>query len=91
MNYAYYDVIGSLGVAMIVISYFLLQIERIDSRSVGYSLLNGIGASLILFSLYFNFNWSAFLIEGFWLLISLMGLARYFVKRNESVDKNTNG
>jgi hypothetical protein len=91
MNYAYYDVIGSLGVAMIVGSYFLLQIERIDSRSVGYSLLNGIGAGLILFSLYFDFNWSAVSMEVFWVFISLIGLARFFVKRNESVNKNPSG
>lgn len=83
MNYAYYDVIGSLGVAMIVISYFLIQMERMSSSSIGYSILNGVGACMILFSLYFEFNFSAFLIESFWLLGSLLGLVRHFLRKNE--------
>ena len=88
MDYAFYDLIGTLGVAMIVVCYFLLQIGRIDSRSAGYSVLNGVGASLILFSLYFDFNWSAFLIEAFWLLISLVALALNLKRTTESVSEN---
>ena len=77
MDYAYYDVIGSLGVAMIVGSYFLIQVERISGNTLGYTLMNGTGAAMILFSLYFEFNLSAFLVEFFWLLISIIGLVRY--------------
>jgi len=42
-----------------------------------YSLLNALGASLIILSLLDNFNLSAFLMEAFWVLISLVGVVRY--------------
>ena len=70
------DVIGVLGTAIIVVTYFLLQVGRIDSRSLTYSVANGLGAAGILFSLFFDFNLSAFAIEAFWLVISLYGVYR---------------
>jgi hypothetical protein len=44
---------------------------------------NGLGASLILVSLTFEFNLSAFFIEVFWLVISTHGIVRYLL-RNKS-------
>lgn len=76
--FEYYDVAGTTGVILIVVSYFLLQIGRMRSNSLTYSVNNAVGAALILFSLYFEFNVSAFLIEFFWLLISIVGIVRYF-------------
>jgi len=40
--------------------------------------LNAVGASLIIISLIFNFNLSAFVMEAIWVVISLFGLYRYF-------------
>jgi hypothetical protein len=74
MNYQWYDFVGNIGVALILGSYLLLQIDKVDSKSAAYSLCNAIGAVLILVSLYFAFNLSSFVIEIFWLLISLYGL-----------------
>ena len=70
--------------------YLSLQTDRISSRSLIYSLLNALGAFLILISLYFQFNLSAFIIEFFWLMISLYGLYKYFkdIKRNDDSSKN---
>jgi hypothetical protein len=45
-------------------------------QSLSYSMANGFGAALVLVSLWFNFNLSAFVIEIFWLLISLLGIIR---------------
>ena len=73
---AWYDILGTLGVGVIVIAYVLLQIERIRSDQVMYSLLNAIGALLILISLYYSFNLPSFIVEFFWLLISTFGIAR---------------
>lgn len=84
MTFAYYDVLGTTGVILIVASYFLLQIGRMRSDSLTYSAANAVGAALILFSLLFEFNVSAFLIELFWLLISLIGLVRYFSRRRSA-------
>lgn len=62
---------------MILVSYFLLQLQRISSRALGYSVLNGVGAFLILVSLWVDFNLAAFIIEAFWLAISAFGIIRY--------------
>jgi hypothetical protein len=72
----WYDVAGTLGAAMIVCAYFALQIGRVAGDSIGYLLANAVGAALILISLLVEFNFSAFVIEAFWLAISLFGLLR---------------
>ena len=81
MTYAWHDILGTLGVAVIIVTYVLLQAERIRSDSLYYSLLNSIGASLIIVSLYFNFNFPAFIVEFFWLLISLFGIRKYLFRK----------
>lgn len=76
MQHAWYDFVGIIGTGFIIVTYVLLQIERIRSASLLYSLLNAAGASLIIVSLIFNFNLSAFIVEFFWLLISLFGIGK---------------
>ena len=74
--YEWHDLVGNLGVAMILGTYFALQIGRVDSKSVAYSALNAIGAGSITVSLLFDFNLSAFVVEAAWVAVSLYGLAR---------------
>ena len=81
MQYAWYDILGTLGVAVIIVTYVLLQIEGVRSEQLSYSLLNAAGASLIIISLYFNFNFPAFVVEFSWLLISLVGIGKYFFRK----------
>ena len=81
MSFAWYDIVGTLGVVVIIVTYVLLQIERIRSTDLMYSVLNAVGATLILISLYFDFNFPSVVVEGFWLLISAFGIVKYFVKR----------
>ena len=76
LDYLLADGIGMLGAALIVIAYFLLQTGRLDSLSLSFSVVNGLGAAGILFSLFYEFNLSAFAIESFWLVISLYGIYR---------------
>ena len=81
MTYHWYDFIGNIGIVFILGSYLLLQMDRVSAADWRYSAANGLGAALILFSLYFAFNLSAFLIEAAWLLISLFGLVKAFRSR----------
>ena len=80
MQFAWYDIVGTVGVSVIILTYVSLQIEKIKSDSLIYSLLNAFGASLIIISLIYNFNFSAFIVELFWILISLFGIVKYFWK-----------
>ena len=81
MEYPLHNVIGNLGVALIVGSYFLVQIGRMSATGLAYTAGNGLGAAFVMISLYFDFNLSAFIIEVFWLLISGVGLARIYRQR----------
>lgn len=81
MTFTIFDILGTLGVAMIIVTYVLLQTGRLQSTQLSYSLLNAVGAALILISLYYSFNLSAFIVEAFWLIISVYGIVRYFAGR----------
>jgi hypothetical protein len=81
MDYTFYDIVGNLGVILIIGSYFLIQIGKLSATGLAYTLVNMLGAACILYSLYFEFNMSAFLVELFWLLISFVGLGRICLER----------
>ncbi|HVF23147.1 MAG TPA: hypothetical protein VM941_08735 [Pyrinomonadaceae bacterium] len=78
MNFGLLDFLGMIGVVMIVVTYLLLQLNKLRSEDLAYSLLNAIGASFIVASLLVDFNLSALLMEVFWVLISCLGIYRYF-------------
>jgi hypothetical protein len=80
MQYAWYDMLGTLGVGIIILTYILLQLERLRSEQLIYSLLNAAGAALILVSLYYDFNFPSFIVEFFWLLISLFGIGKFLLR-----------
>ena len=85
MDYSWHDVCGNIGVAMIIGTYLALQLERIRSTTLSYSVLNAVGAALIAVSLLFEFNLSALLIEVFWVAISLIGIQRWWrARRNRA-------
>ena len=84
MTYTFYDVLGNLGVFLIILTYLLLQLRKIASESLLYSILNAMGASLIIVSLVFDFNLSAFIVEAFWVIISLIGIGNYYRHRKKT-------
>lgn len=76
MQLAWYDWVGFIGVALVLLAYFLLQAQRLHGNGLVYQSLNLLGSSCILLSLLLGaFNWPAFLLELAWLLISLYGMA----------------
>jgi multidrug transporter EmrE-like cation transporter len=78
MNYGLMDFVGNIGVLMLMFTYLMLQLDKIKSSDLSYSVLNAVGASLIVASLIVNFNLSAMLMEVFWVLISFIGIGRHF-------------
>ena len=75
------DEIGVAGVILVLIAYFLLSTGRWIADSFKYQILNFIGAWLILFSLFFHWNFSSVVIEIAWVAISLMGILRVMKKQ----------
>jgi len=76
MNYGLIDFVGNTGVLLLMTAYLLLQLNRL-SNGLAYSVMNAIGAALIVVSLLVNFNLSAFIMEVFWILISFVGIYRH--------------
>ena len=68
------DLIGLIGVGLILVTYGALTMEKMDPKGWRYSAGNGLGAVLILISLFYSFNLASFVIEIAWLAISLFGL-----------------
>jgi predicted membrane protein len=83
-NLTWFDLTGFIGVLLILVAYLLLQLDKLPSSSPRYTLLNAGGALLIIISLIFAFNLSAFIVEVFWFLISLLGLWRSLNSRKNS-------
>ena len=77
MNYGFMDVVGNIGVLTLMFTYLALQLDKIKSADLSYSVLNAAGASLIVASLIVDFNLSALLMEVFWVLISFIGIGRH--------------
>jgi hypothetical protein len=75
------DVIGILGVLVIVIAYILMQIDRIDPKGFYFSLWNTLGAIMILVSLLYAWNLASFVMEVIWFSISLFGMIKGWEKR----------
>jgi multidrug transporter EmrE-like cation transporter len=89
MSYGLVDLVGNIGVIILIITFLMLQLNKIPSDGLAYSVLNAVGASLIVVSLLFDFNLSALLMEVFWVLISFVGIYRYFrlkALRSETLD-----
>jgi hypothetical protein len=76
--------IGTLGVILMLVAYVLLQIKRIDPYSIRYSFMNFIGSVMLLFSLYYDWNTPAVLIEMVWGAISAYGVYRAIMSRSKA-------
>ena len=76
-----HDLIGMFGGVCILASYGLLQLGKMPTTSFAYLALNLIGALLIMYSLLTDWNFTAFIIEAIWGLISLYAMVnQYFVR-----------
>ncbi len=76
------DAVGMAGTFMVVLAYYLLQLEKTNPKGLSYNLLNLTGAVLLLIGLCFSFNLASFVIEVFWIGASLIGLWKYFQRQS---------
>lgn len=80
----FFNITGLIGVGLILVAYFLLQVGKLEQRDERYSWLNLIGALMIVVSLLKNWNLPSFVIEIFWIAISIYGLTRARRLKNKS-------
>jgi hypothetical protein len=83
MTFFWYDWAGYLGVALVLLAFFLLQERKLQGSGLVYQLMNILGAIGVMLSLGFgNFNLAAFIMQVAWLLIGSYGIVRGIKRRH---------
>jgi hypothetical protein len=78
VDFAIHDVAGITGSLLVIAAYFATQAGWFGASDPRFAWANLAGAVLIIFSLTVDWNLAAFVMEIFWILISVFGLARYY-------------
>lgn len=74
------DIIGTIGVGLILIGYFLNIFSLIKKDGVLFYVLNIIGGAIACFSSYLIRFWPFVILEGTWAIISIIGLLKNIKK-----------
>ena len=71
------DLLGFIGVSMILIAYFLNLNNRLDSNDIKYILLNLFGGMLACLASLLMQYYPFVLLEGTWTIVSIIALIKY--------------
>ncbi len=74
MNYN--DIIGTIGVSLILLAYFLTVFGWLSNKNSIFYLLNIIGAGLACYASWLIHYWPFVILEGVWCLVSIIGLLK---------------
>jgi hypothetical protein len=77
------DLIGSIGVAILLIAFILILTNRIPKNGLLYLLMNLIGSSLAALASFLIHYTPFIVLEISWMVASLFGLWKYFVNKGE--------
>jgi hypothetical protein len=69
-----FDAIGVAGFGLYVLNYTLLTVHKVSSHQIRYFILNLFAASMVLIGLISAFNLASALIQGFWIVISIVAI-----------------
>lgn len=83
---AWTDIVGVAGVLLILAAYAGGIVGKLHPQQALSLLANLAGASMILLSLWHDFNLSAALMEATWALFALGGLIRLLLVRRPPAD-----
>ena len=72
----YNDIIGTLGVGLILIAYFMNTARLLPRDGKTYYILNIVGALLATYASFLINYWPFVILEGTWTLVSLYGLMK---------------
>ena len=70
------EMIGTIGVGLILLAYFLSVFGMIPPNSKLFFLLNIIGAGLACYASWLIDYWPFVVLEGMWTLVSVIGLVK---------------
>ena len=72
----YNDIIGTLGVALILVAYFLNTEKLLPKDGKLFFVLNIIGSALACYASILINYWPFVILEGTWMLVSIYGLMK---------------
>jgi hypothetical protein len=75
MNYS--ELMGSLGVTILLVAFVLNMLKIIKTESLTYPLLNFAGAGIACFASYLIPYFPFVILEGVWAIISLLSLLKF--------------
>ena len=78
-----FDTIGIIGVALILVAYYLVTHGRVQADQLSFHGMNFLGAILIFVSLMHTPNIPSIILEICWIIISLMGMRKALKARKE--------
>ena len=71
-------IVGSIGVGLLLLAYFLNLIKRVSQDSLLYTALNVAGAGMACYSSYLISFVPFIILEGAWLVVSAIALIKLF-------------
>ena len=78
----YNDIIGTIGVGLILFAYFLNIFSLIPKEGHLFFIMNIVGAALACYASFLINYFPFVLLEGTWTLVSLVGLLRLYTKKS---------
>ena len=72
----YNDIIGTFGVGLILVAYFLNTEKLLPKDEKLFYVLNIIGAALACYASFLINYWPFVILEGTWTLVSIYGLMK---------------
>ncbi|NNT70948.1 hypothetical protein HKT18_01850 [Flavobacterium sp. IMCC34852] len=74
------DLIGTIGVGLILLAYFLNIFSWIKKEGVLFYVMNIVGASIACFASILISFWPFIILEGTWAIVSVIGLMKSIKK-----------
>jgi hypothetical protein len=79
MNFS--DWIGSIGVAILLIAYVLILINKVSKNGMAYLLMNFFGSALAAIASYLIRYTPFIILEIAWMLASLFGIWKFYKEK----------
>jgi hypothetical protein len=80
----YSDIIGSIGVFILLLAFALNLLDKIKTDSVSYIIMNIIGAGLACYASYLIKYIPFIVLEAVWTLVSITALIKHYKKDQPS-------
>jgi hypothetical protein len=75
------DLIGTIGVGLILLAYFLNIFSLIKKEGILFYAMNIVGASIACFASILISYWPFIILEGTWAIVSVVGLLKSLPKK----------